>query len=140
NLLLVEVGNSHVTLATSCDGRLSELQRIENGHASELPERLEKAWTELPARRLRAAVLASVVPNRIDELKAHFSDRLDTELVVLGEDIGVPIETTIAKPQSVGIDRLCSAAAAYDEIQSACAIASFGTATTIDCVDDAGRF
>jgi len=43
-------------------------------------------------------------------------------------------------PESVGIDRICAAAAAYDTLKRACAVASFGTAITIDCVNDEGAF
>jgi type III pantothenate kinase len=38
------------------------------------------------------------------------------------------------------VDRVCSAAAAYERTGSACAVASFGSAITIDCVSDDGRF
>lgn len=40
----------------------------------------------------------------------------------------------------MGIDRICSAAAAYDSVRRACVIASFGTAITIDFVNDEGAF
>ncbi len=39
-----------------------------------------------------------------------------------------------------GVDRVCSAAAAYERIQDVCAVASFGTAITVDCVSAEGRF
>jgi type III pantothenate kinase len=46
----------------------------------------------------------------------------------------------VEHPERVGIDRVCSAAAAYDVIGRACVAASFGTAITIDCVNDEGVF
>ena len=38
------------------------------------------------------------------------------------------------------MDRVCAAAAAYERANEACAVASFGSATTIDCVSAKGRF
>jgi len=38
------------------------------------------------------------------------------------------------------MDRVCAAAAAYDKIQQACAVVDFGTAVTVDLVDDEGTF
>ncbi len=59
---------------------------------------------------------------------------------VVGRDLPLPIETTLKNPQAVGTDRLCAAVAAYDRLGAACAVADFGTAVTIDCVDDGGVF
>src|SRR5262249_47779568 len=129
-----------VTLATARDGRMGSPQRLENGALSNLADQVDEVWRDLPAHRLRAAVIASVVPKTTHAIREVCERRLGAEPLVLGEDIGIPIEVSVARPESVGIDRLCGAAAAYEEIQAACAVASFGTATTIDCVDDAGRF
>jgi len=38
------------------------------------------------------------------------------------------------------VDRLCAAVAAYDRLGTACVVADFGTAITIDCVSDRGVF
>lgn len=140
NLLLIEVGNSHVTLAGARDGRLGDGQRIEFNDWSSVGDRLDAAWGQLPEAKLRVAVLASVVPDRTREFRDLCTRLLDCQLVVLGEDMPVPIDTAVPSPRSVGIDRLLNAAAAWAEIQSACAVASFGTATTIDCVNGEGVY
>ena len=63
-----------------------------------------------------------------------------TYLLVVGEELHRPMNLAVEAPESVGIDRVCCAAAAYERIHQACAVASFGTAITIDCVNDAGVF
>lgn len=140
NLLLVEVGNSHVSVACSRDGRLGDALRVENDQPPALPDRLEAAWAALPTQRLRVLVVASVVPARTAALRELCTARFESEAVVLGDDVPVPIDVRIDSPKSVGVDRLLGAAAAYAEIQSACVIASFGTATTVDCVNADGEF
>jgi type III pantothenate kinase len=46
----------------------------------------------------------------------------------------------IDNEDEVGVDRVCSAAAAYERVNGACAVASFGTAMTVDCVSSEGHF
>ena len=61
-------------------------------------------------------------------------------MLVVGRDLPLPMPTELATPQSVGADRLCAAVAAYDRLGTACVVADFGTAITIDCVSDEGVF
>lgn len=140
NLLLLEVGNSHIALATSRDGRLGDPHRVNGVELTDLSARLDTSWQDLPDTRLRAVLIASVVPAATSRLREAIGGRLGAEPLLLGEDVPVPIVANVSKPKSVGIDRLCAAAAAFAEIQGACVVASFGTATTIDCVDDEGAF
>jgi type III pantothenate kinase len=46
----------------------------------------------------------------------------------------------VDEPDKVGTDRVVSAAAAYDVIEDAVVVADFGTAVTIDLVDEKGIF
>src|SRR5438552_1232845 len=93
NLLLVEIGNSHVSLATTRDGRMGPLQRIESGERTGLADRVNEAWTALPSQRLRAAVVASVVPQTTEQIRKIFSEPFGTDIVVLGDDMRIPTET-----------------------------------------------
>src|SRR5438874_1406642 len=104
NLLLVEIGNSHVSLATTRDGRLSPPERLETAQRPGLADRLNEAWTKLPAQRLRAAVVASVVPEMTEQIREIVGERLGAEVLVLGEDIPIPIEIDMSRPESAGVD------------------------------------
>jgi type III pantothenate kinase len=59
---------------------------------------------------------------------------------VVNKDIPYPIELSINEPQSVGTDRVLAASAAYAVTEHAVVVADFGTAVTIDLVDDRGVF
>ena len=50
------------------------------------------------------------------------------------------MKLTVEQPEKVGTDRIVSAAAAYSVVESAVVVADFGTAVTIDLVDDRGVF
>ena len=129
NLLLVEIGNSHISLAVEIDGKLGAVERLDAVHEDVPTEALSRCWGTLPARRLRAAVLASVVPAATARLRTALAGDLRATVAEVGVEVPAPIEIAVAFPKSVGIDRLCGAAAAYDVIQAPCAVASFGTAT-----------
>ncbi|MEE8171199.1 MAG: type III pantothenate kinase [Phycisphaerae bacterium] len=139
-LLLVEVGNSHVSIATSSPGRLSAPRRFENGAHGLVAERLRRDWRAMPGDRQCAVVLASVVPEQTTELQSAIRSDLDTDPMILGDSLPVPIEYGAVDKETVGVDRLCAAAAAHHKIQDACVVAGFGTAITIDCVDSEGTF
>jgi type III pantothenate kinase len=56
------------------------------------------------------------------------------------DDIPLPMPLDVYNPAEIGVDRVCAAAAAFERVGTACAVASFGTAVTVDCVNEEGRF
>ncbi|MCK6484693.1 MAG: type III pantothenate kinase [Phycisphaerae bacterium] len=139
-LLLVEIGNSHVTLAAAPRDRVEQPRRFERDTVDDFGPSALSVWNDFPAGRRREIVIASVVPDDTVRFRNELHDRLGAEPLVLGEHIPVSIHTNLAAPERIGIDRLCGAAAAYAEVQAACVVAGFGTATTIDCVSNEGVF
>ena len=140
SLLIFEVGNSHIATATCIKGQIRTSERFAYDQIEEVVEYASKAWAALPDNLLRAAVAGSVVPKVLDPIRRRVAERLDTPVLVIGEDLRLPLSMAVEAPELVGIDRVCSAAAAYDKIRLACVTASFGTAITVDCVNDEGVF
>lgn len=140
NLLVIEIGNSHVSIATDVHGQIYSNERFTPDQTSEIVAHTQKAWDAMGVETVKAVVACSVVPKTLANLKEKISDRLDQPVRVVGDDLHRPMSLAVDSPESVGIDRICSAAAAYDVIKRACVIASFGTAITIDCVNDEGAF
>jgi type III pantothenate kinase len=138
--LIFEIGNSHVAVATSINGQIRTSERFEHDGIKEITLYAQQAWAALPDDLLKAAAAASVVPTMLDEVRRCVLERLDTPLLVAGEDLHRPLSLAVEDPDSVGIDRLCCAAAAYDQVRQACVTASFGTAVTVDCVNAQGVF
>ncbi len=139
-LLVVEVGNSHVSVATLVDGQVFSNERFGHHELKAIFDAAEAAWHALPPERTRAIAAASVVPKVMEAIKGPLAERLGSPVLEVGHEIHRPISLAVEIPESVGIDRVCSAAAAYETLGHACVIASFGTAITIDCVNDEGVF
>ena len=139
-LLVLEIGTSHVSVATSIDGRIFTNERFEHGRLDEVAQHAREAWAGLPENRARAVVAGSVVPSILEAVRRRVSTALDQPVRVVGEDLHRPLSLAVEAPERVGIDRICAAAAAYETLEHACAVASFGTAITIDCVNNEGAF
>ncbi len=114
--------------------------RFEN---TEIPEAVScvcQSWDALPPDKGRAIAAASVVPEILEDLRLRIAEQVDSSILAVGEELHRPMSLAVEEPGRVGIDRVCSAAAAYDKLRHACVSASFGTAITIDCVNDEGIF
>lgn len=140
SLLILEVGNSHLAVASSVKQLVRTHQRFALDQIDQALDHAEQAWQALPDDRLRAVVAGSVVPTVLADVGQRVCQRFGAPVLVVGADLDRPILLAVESPESVGIDRVCAAAAAYDQIRAACVIASFGTAITIDCVNDEGVF
>ena len=137
-VLACDVGNSTIRLATVTGEDVSDVTTVRVGELATLAEPLKALWGgDDGASEL---VASSVSPSALKAVEAAAAEALGCQTLVVGRDVPLPINTTLESPQSVGVDRLCCAAAAFDRLGAACVVADFGTAITIDCVDDQGVF
>ena len=135
-VLTCDVGNSRLRIARICGDDASPVQALPTAELSSLPEALASLWGEDPTPKSLAAT--SVNPAGLEALQAAAQQALNLDVAVVGRDLPLPIETDLPHPDAIGTDRLCCAAAAYDRLGTGCVIADFGTAVTIDCVNDEG--
>ena len=140
NLLIVEIGNSHVAVATVIRGKVHNHRRFEPGDLAGIGEFAGAAWEGMPEAYERCVAVGSVVRPTLANVRTLLAERLQTPIRVVGEELHRPMSLAVEKPEQVGIDRICAAAAAYDVLQHPCVVASFGTAITIDCVNSEGVF
>lgn len=140
NLLIVEIGNSHVSVATYLGDSVRTLQRFAHDQIPAMLDHADEAWQALDEEHVKAIAMGSVVPSILETVREKIGERIDSPIFVVGEVLHRPMSLAVEQPEKVGIDRICSAAAAYEVIGRACVVASFGTATTIDCVNDEGVF
>ncbi len=139
-LLVVDVGNSRIAMGIWDDDGLHDVRRLPAADSESWPEALEDAREQLDAFGSPALVIASVAP-RPARAFADLAEQITRlEPLFVRDDIPLPMPCDIENVEQVGVDRVCCAAAAYERIGGACAVASFGTAITIDCVSDEGRF
>ncbi len=137
-LLVIDIGNTSIALGIWDHGEIRAAANVACSEFDSIRGVIDRYWQEL--RASKAIVACSVVPARLEQLKTVAADVTDEKVLVVGDDLPAPIDAKIEKPQSVGMDRLCCAAAAYATEGRSCVVADLGTAITVDCVDDDGHF
>jgi type III pantothenate kinase len=138
SVLACDVGNSAVHFAHVHGDEVTALRVVRVGELHRLGAELADVWAGMkPPRKL---VAASVNPAALKALEAAAAEALNEPVLVVGRDLPLPIDTDLPEPESIGVDRLCCAVAAYDRLGRACVVADFGTAITIDCVNHEGVF
>ena len=142
-LLVVDVGNSNLTLGLVVDGALTGSRRVTTPGAPTADELevLLGSLLELEGRRfgeIEAIALASVVP-AVSEALVVITDR--RAIPVLEASIAtVPIPVRLERPAEVGADRLVNALAVQRLYGTPAIVVDFGTATTFDVVAHDGAY
>ena len=96
---------------------------------------------DLSPADLTGAIIASVVPKTLGELRAACAATFGGVPLVVGEaGVTLGIEVLVDHPEEVGADRLVNAVAAYTRYGGPLIVLDFGTATTFDVIDDAGSY
>lgn len=138
-ILVFDLGNTRLGMGLHDDDGLRFVQRAARVDEHAWRSSLEKLLEHTPGNP-HAAVIASVAPRNTPQLADLIREQCDLDPLVVGRDLPLPIPVDVELPDQLGVDRACAAAAAYERLGHACAVASFGTAITIDCVSDDGRF
>jgi len=136
-VLACDVGNSTIRMAMVTGDEVSPVCTVRAGQQAELGRQLDELWQSCDDPSSLAA--ASVNPPALAALEAA-AEAIGQDVLVVGRELPLPIETDLDDPDAIGADRLCCASAAYDRLGAACVVADFGTAITIDCVNDDGVF
>lgn len=85
---------------------------------------------------LHGAIIASVVPSVQYSLEKALRRYLDLDPVVVGRGIRTGMKIRTDNPREVGADRIVNAVAAWHRYGGPVTIVDFGTATTVDCVNE----
>ncbi|HOL30456.1 MAG TPA: type III pantothenate kinase [Anaerohalosphaeraceae bacterium] len=150
NLIAIDIGNTNIKVAFFLDDEEKLIKSLSGYEAEiflQLQETLAECWDQIPLVkgseqmvRDGVIVVSSVKPEWTEMVREAVKDELAQKIMVIGEDIPLPIETATDDPFQVGTDRLVTAAAAYSVIEDAVVVADFGTAVTVDLVDENGVF
>lgn len=150
NLIAIDIGNTKIKVAFFLDDEEKLLKTITDKDAnmkSQLSDVLTECWDRVPlvesaAEPVKNCIVAacSVNPALTEVVGEVVQDELGAKMLLIGRDIPLPIETATDDALKVGTDRLIGAAAAYAVVEDAVIVADFGTAVTIDLVDENGVF
>ncbi len=147
NIIAIDIGNTNLHLGLFIQDEQVSIESVPGEDAAKIKAALSAAWDQCPVlyssaeeKRDAVVVVSSVHPERTEQFRQLVRDLLDERIYLIGEDINLPIAAWVDAPEEVGTDRLISAAAAYAVAENAVIIADFGTAVTIDIVDEKGVF
>lgn len=138
--MVLDVGNTSLSLARWQQGQVSAQAVVPAQDAAAFEEAFDALAATFPKNRPAAVVACSVAPARLDHVRSIVSARLERDLLVVGEKVPFPLDVARSVESTVGVDRVCAAAAAYDRLQAPCCVVDFGTAVTVDLVDEEGTF
>ena len=139
-LLVIDVGNTRVGMAVSDSDGVHDVRRVAARERDNWRSALTDTWSAVGASGERAVVISSVSPDLGREVFDVAGEVCGVAPLRVRDDLPLPLPLEVENPREIGADRVCAAAAAFDRLGTACAVASFGTAITIDCVSDDGRF
>lgn len=155
NIIAIDIGNTNITIGLYLKDEEQFIKSIPGESHKELTDCLKSAWGKIPliksskyrkashtGEKKRDGVIAvsSVKPAWTKIIRQIVKDKLGEKILVVGKDIPLPMPLWVDEPEKVGTDRVVSAAAAYAVVGDAVAVADFGTAVTIDLVNDKGIF
>lgn len=142
-LLVVDIGNTNISIGLVRDGRLIGSRRA-GTQRSATPDELELllggllALDDATLGDVAAISCASVVPSLTVALEA-IAARLGRPCLVASAGT-VPIAIRVERPAEVGADRLVNALAAQRLHGVPAVVVDFGTATTVDAVAADGAY
>ena len=147
NIIAIDIGNTTITVALFLDDTEKFIESVRGDSSAGLKKLFTSAWEQVPLvksakvqKKDGVIVVSSVKPAWTELVTNICKKELDETIKLIGKDVPLPIETAVDDNIAVGTDRLVSAAAAFAVVQNAVVVADFGTAVTIDLVDEDGVF
>lgn len=138
-IILVEIGNSNIGVATWAEGSLKTPVAAATHDPAAFQDAFDAHLEALSTTEPGAIVVASVVPDALDRIREYIETKQGRNALVVGETIALPMDLTVQDKEEIGVDRVCAAASAYETIKTGCTVIDFGTAVTVDLVDDEGQ-
>ncbi len=147
NIIAVDIGNTSVNIGLYLKGEEQFIKSIPGQDRAKLTSLFKSAWQKIPItksskekKRDGVIVISSVKPAWTKLIQQIVKGDLGEKVHIIGKDVPLPISLWVDEPDKVGTDRVVSAAAAYAVVEDAVVVADFGTAVTIDLVDEHGIF
>ena len=114
HVLACDVGNTSISFADVQGEVSSSRQSFPIGNLGNLGSAISKLWDQIPTPKVIAA--CSVNPSGLKALEAAVNDSTGQKVLVIPRDLPLPMETNVPQPESIGVDRVCCAAAAFDHL------------------------
>jgi type III pantothenate kinase len=147
NVIAIDIGNTNINIALFLDNVEQSIESVAGGSHDKLENCLMAAWEKIPVsksskekKRDGVIVVSSVKPAWTKVIEEIVKEKLGEKIRIIGKDVPLPMNLWVDEPDKVGTDRVVAASVAYDVVGDAVVVADFGTAVTIDLVDQSGIF
>jgi type III pantothenate kinase len=144
-LLVIDIGNTNVTLGLYEENTLGPRWRLAIGHEKTSDEYglimlglFRRA--DVTASSVDSAAIASVVPPLTGAFVEACRQYLNCEPLVVNSDCNTGVSNRCDDPSQVGTDRIVDSAAVQSLYGGPACIVDFGTATTFDAISRQGEF
>ena len=137
-VVVIDIGNTSTKIATWHKGELKTPLGVPTESHEAFVEAFSAHIQDAPLGRPAATIIASVVPAALERVRGEALAVQDQDPLVVGENVPLPMDVAVTDKAGIGIDRVCEAAAAFESLETGCTIVDFGTAVTVDLVDDDG--
>ena len=141
-ILVVDVGNSVTNLGLGCEGGLSCSWSVTTPERLTADEALLCVTSFLQVRgcdaHVRDAIVASVVPGLTDAWVEALRALCGVRPLVVGPGLKSGLKLHLNSPTDFGADRVADCVAAKQLYGFPIIVVDFGTATTLEVIDDAG--
>lgn len=144
-LLAIDIGNTNAVIGVYDGERLHAFWRIATDERR-MPDEYAVLLRDLLTLShhtpddIGAVVLASVVPPVLLTMQEVCERHWHIHPLVVSQDLDLGIAVRYDPPRSVGADRLANAVAVLEHYRCPALIVDFGTATTIDALDNRGAY
>lgn len=144
-LLVIDVGNTNVTMGVFDGKNLKETFRLTTG-TSRTSDEYGLAICDLIEHRAIAledihdVIISSVVPDVMYSLTNGIIKYFHTIPLIVGPGIKTGIRLATESPKQIGADRIVDAVGAYEIYGGPVLVIDFGTATTYDLILEDGSF
>jgi type III pantothenate kinase len=140
NLIAISAGNTRAAIAIYNQGELIRVDRLTYDKQKDWAKTISEGWDQIKDLDSAAIVGASVNRNINDSLSQAVQSTTNQEILWIGKEVDRPIPVLTDRPEVTGLDRILNVAAAHEIVGGACLVVDPGTAITIDCGDQQGRF
>lgn len=145
NFLAFDIGNTNMTIGLLQNGLIQKVWRLSTRQQITDDELTIQLASLLQINGLGnaewfGAAICSVCPPLDNRIKRVLKQLLKIEPVLLKPDGKLPFNNAYDAPKDVGMDRLANVAAALLVVKAPVIIIDFGTATTLDVLDEHNNY
>ncbi|WP_159888024.1 type III pantothenate kinase [Paenibacillus puerhi] len=144
-ILVVDVGNTNIVLGLYKEKQLVHHWRLSTSRATTADEYGIMMYNlfqhaGIGLEQVQGVIISSVVPPLMFVLEQLCVKYIKKKPMVVGPGIKTGLNIRYENPKEVGADRIVNAVAAIELYGPPCIVVDFGTATTLDYIDEKSQY